>query len=315
MNNSLKLGISTCLLGEKVRYDGGHKLDRYLKDTLGQFVQWVPVCPEVECGLTVPREAMRLIGTENDQRLVTQKSGIDLTPKMLDWSKIKLKELASLNLCGFIFKSKSPSSGMQRVKLYNQNGGVTKKGIGIFAKEFMEKFPMIPVEDDGRLHDLGLRENFIERIFVFKRWLDLINNFSAKGLINFHSEHKLLIMAHSPKALKELGSLISDTKNVDQTVMITTYGNVLINSLKLIATKKKNTNVLQHCMGYFKKILSKDEKAELLNIIIQYHEGLIPLIAPVILLQHYSKKYEVTYLLKQHYLHPHPIELMLRNHV
>jgi len=315
MQNSLKLGISTCLLGENVRYDGGHKLDRYLKDTLGEFVQWIPVCPEIECGLPVPREAMRLVGTENNQRLVTQKTSIDLTEQMLNWSKIKLDELEQLGLCGFIFKSKSPSSGMERVKLYNPNGGVTKKGIGIFANEFIKRFPMIPVEEDGRLHDLNLRENFIERIFVFKRWLNLINNFSAQGIINFHTEHKLLIMAHSPKALKELGNLISNTKNVDQTTIINNYSNILMTSIKLIATKKKNTNVLQHCMGYLKKILTENEKTELLSIITHYHDGLIPLIAPVILLQHYAKKHEITYLLKQHYLHPHPIELMLRNHV
>jgi uncharacterized protein YbbK (DUF523 family) len=175
VEQKIQIGISSCLLGEMVRYDGGHKLDHYLKDTLGQFVTWMPVCPEVESGLTVPREAMRLVGNPESPRLVTIRSGINYTDRMLTWAKNRLYELEAQDLCGFIFKSRSPSSGMRGVKVYTNEGMSTnQKGIGIFAKAFIDYFPLIPVEDDGRLHDPKLRENFIERVFVYHRWKNFL---------------------------------------------------------------------------------------------------------------------------------------------
>ena len=316
MQDNIKIGISTCLLGENVRYDGGHKLDRYLRDIVGQFVQWVPVCPEVECGLSIPREAMRLIGDVNAPRLVTIKSGIDYTERMQNWIKVKLDQLEKENLCGFVFKSKSPSSGMQRIKVYNKSGTPIKKGIGLFARAFMERFKLMPVEDEGRLNDPNLRENFIERIFVYKRWQDLIEKGKTPGnLVSFHSAHKLLIMAHSPKDSRKLGKIVANDKDKTSELAFEEYFEILMTALQLKASVKKNTNVLHHIMGYFKKSISADEKQELLEIIEHYHQGLLPLIVPITLLKHYIRKYQKPYLQSQHYLNPHPLELMLRNHV
>ncbi|MBN1999572.1 DUF523 and DUF1722 domain-containing protein [candidate division KSB1 bacterium] len=311
-----KLGISTCLLGENVRYDGGHKLDRFLRDTLGPFVQWVPVCPETECGLSVPREAMRLEGDVNAPHLVTVKSRVDITDRMLAWSRKRLDVLAGEDLSGYIFKTKSPSSGMRDIKVYNARNVAVKKGVGLFAREFMKRFPLMPVEDEGRLHDPGLRENFIERIFVYKRWQDLLKSGpTAKGLVDFHTEHKLLIMAHSPQHLRTLGSIVARANASDQTFLFREYVEILLPALKLPATVKKNVNVLHHIMGYFKKILDAGEKRELLEVFERYFKGYIPLIVPVTLLNHYVYKYNEPYLRRQMYLHPHPVELMLRNHV
>ena len=316
MSDRIKLGISTCLLGENVRYDGGHKLDRYLRDILGQFVEWVPVCPEVECGLSTPREAMHLIGDPDSPRLITIKTGIDYTEQMLNWARKRLKVLEKEELCGFIFKTKSPSSGMRDIRIYNNKGMVVNKGVGLWAKTFIEYFPLLPVEDEGRLNDAGLRENFIERIFVVHRWLNFIkNDGSSKGLVNFHTDHKLLIMAHSHSNLRELGKLVSNPQKLDKNEIIKQYYNLLMKTLLLKATVKKNVNILHHIMGYFKKQLSADEKQELLDVINNYHQGLVPLIVPNVLLQHYTRKYNEPYLTRQNYLNPHPKELMLRNHV
>jgi uncharacterized protein YbbK (DUF523 family) len=194
----IKLGISTCLLGENVRYDGGHKLDQFLTETLGQYVEYVPVCPEVECGLPIPRESMHLEGDPESPRLITSKTKQDMTGHMVSWAKKRVVELEKEGLCGFIFKSDSPSSGMERVKVYNEKGMPVKKGVGMFAKIFMDHFPLLPVEDEGRLHDPKLRENFIERIFTLKRWREVLMRKESRGnVVNFHTQHKLLILSHS----------------------------------------------------------------------------------------------------------------------
>lgn len=311
-----KIGISACLLGEPVRYDAGHKLDRYLRDTLGAFVQWVPVCPEVESGLPVPREAMRLVGEFEHPRLVTVRTRIDHTDRMVAWAGHKLDRLAEEHLSGFIFKSRSPSSGIQGVKIYNEKGIPSRKGVGLFARSFMERFPLLPVEDEGRLHDPRLRENFIERVFVYHRWNTFLqDNAMRRGLVDFHTRHKLLIMAHSPKHLRELGKLVAGPQNRAVSELFEAYSVKLMEGLTLLATVKKNTNVLHHIMGYFKKELSSDEKQELLEVVDNYHRALVPLIVPVVLLQHYVRTYSKDYLKVQYYLNPHPLELMLMNHV
>jgi len=312
----IRLGISSCLLGEKVRYDGGHKLDHYLKNTLGPFIQWVPVCPEVEIGLTVPREAMRLVGTPESSRLVTKRAGVDYTNIMVRWTKKKVQELDQEKVCGFVFKSRSPSSGMKGVTLYNPSGIPSTRGVGIFAKAVMDKFPLLPVEDDSRLQNPQLRENFIERIFVYKRWKE----FEQKGgylrdLITFHTNHKLLILSHSPRHYTALGDLVANAKKYQPEDLHAHYLKTLMEGFRLLATCKKNTNVLIHIAGYFKKLLSGDEKKELTELIQGYHQELIPLIVPIVLIMHYVRKYDQPYLKSQYYLHPHPIELMLRNHV
>ena len=315
MEAKVRLGISTCLLGENVRYDGGHKRDRFIIETLGQFVEFVPVCPEVECGLPIPRESMHLAGDPESPRLVTTRTRIDHTERMVNWARKRVRELEKENLCGFIFKSNSPSSGMERVKIYEEHGRVQKIGVGMFARAFMDHFPLLPVEEDGRLHDIRLRENFIERIFALKRWRELLDSNQRRGkLVAFHTQHKLLIMSHSQKHSRILGKLVAEAKKIPAEQLYSQYQMLFMEALRLKTTIKKNINVLQHMMGYFKKQLSADEKRELLETIDQYRNEYIPLIVPVTLIMHYVRKYDQTYLKEQLYLNPHPIELKLRNH-
>jgi uncharacterized protein YbgA (DUF1722 family)/uncharacterized protein YbbK (DUF523 family) len=315
METKIKLGNSSCLLGNAVRYDGGHKWDRFLTNTLGRYVEFVPVCPEVEIGLGIPREAMRLVGELAHPRLLTIRSRIDHTERMTEWAKEKVKELEKEDLCGFIFKSDSPSSGLERVKVYDRNGVPVKKGVGLFARVFIDHLPLLPVEDEGRLHDPLLRENFIESIFVWKRWREMGEQNRGKGgLIDFHSRHKLLIMAHSPKQYQVLGQWVAQGKGVSQDDLLNQYQEMLSSALRQKPTNKKNANVLHHILGYFKKDLSADEKQEALEVIENYARGLVPLIVPVTLLNHYVRKYHQPYLRDQYYLNPHPLELQLRNH-
>lgn len=312
----IKLGISTCLLGENVRYDGGHKLDRFLTDTLGQYVDYVPVCPEVECGLPVPRESMRLEGDPDSPRLVTTHSKQDMTNRMVQWVRKRVVELEKEDLCGFIFKSNSPSSGMERVRVYDEKGMPVKKGVGMFAGMFMEHCPLLPVEDEGRLNNPKIRENFIERIFTLKRWREALSKKQNRGiLVDFHARHKLLILSHSPKHYQMMGSLVAQAKGLPLKELYQQYQTWLMESLGLKTTPKKNGNVLQHMMGYFKEQLSSDEKQELLEVFDFYRKGYIPLIVPITLINHYVRKYDQPYLRQQVYLNPHPLELQLRNHV
>jgi uncharacterized protein YbgA (DUF1722 family)/uncharacterized protein YbbK (DUF523 family) len=314
--STIRLGISTCLLGEPVRYDGGHKRDRFITDTLGQYVEFVPVCPETECGLGIPRESMHLAGNPASPRLVTTRTKVDHTDRMVAWARKRLEELEQEDLCGFIFKSDSPSSGMERVRVYGDTGMPERKGVGIFARMFMEQFPLLPVEEEGRLHDPKLRENFIESIFALKRWRDLLKDHPTRGkLVAFHTEHKLLILSHSPKHNQLMGKLVAEAKHVLPGKLYREYETLFVAALRVKTTTKKNTNVLQHLMGYFKKELSADEKQELLEVINGYYQGLAPLIVPITLLRHYVRKYDQSYLKHQLYLNPHPVELKLRNHV
>ena len=314
-SGKIRLGISACLLGQAVRYDGGHKHDRFITETLGQYVDFLPVCPEVECGLGIPREAMRLVGDIGQPRLVTIRSRQDYTEQMLTWAQRRVHELETEDLVGFIFKSDSPSSGMERVKVYNDKGMPDKKGIGLFARAFMEHFPLLPVEDEGRLHDPKLRENFIEAIFAFKRWRDMVTSSpERKQLVAFHTRHKLLLLAHSPEHYREMGRVVAHSNESPLEEILSRYQQLLLQNLRLKTTPRKNANVLYHLLGYFKKDLSGDEKQELIDIIDHYRRGDLPLIVPVTLINHYVRKYEPAYLQEQYYLHPHPLELQLRNH-
>jgi len=312
----IKIGISSCLLGEKVRYDGGHKLDRYITDTLGHYFEWFPVCPEVEYGLPVPRESMHLIGDPASPRIVTIRTGVDHSEGMKKWAADKLTQIEKEDLCGFIFKSKSPSSGIGGIKVYTSSGIPSNKGTGIFGGAFMSYFPLIPVIDDGRLHNPNLRENFIEQVLVYKRWKEFLKNSTEiRDLVAFHTHLKLLILSHSPKHYSTLGKLVAQAKKYKPDVLYSEYISILMDGLRLLATTKKNTNVLLHIAGYFKKQLSPEDKRELLEVIDQYHKGHIPLIAPIVLINHYVRKFDESYLKMQFYLNPHPVELMLRNHV
>lgn len=315
MNRPIRLGISRCLLGDKVRYDGGHKHDPFLTKTLGEYVEYVPVCPEVECGLPIPREAMRLVGDPDSPRLLTQKTRIDHTHLMQEWATKRLTELESEGLCGFVFKSKSPSSGMERVKVYSESGNLVGSSIGIFARMFMQRFPLLPVEEEGRLHDPLLRENFIDRIFVLRRYRDMLKAGQSLGnLVGFHTRHKLQLMAQSLELYRAMGRLVAKGKDVPKEQLFKTYHEHLMQAMRMKATPPKHRNVLLHIMGYFKNDLHPDEKQELLELINQYAKGIVPLIVPVTLLKHYVLKYDEFYLQDQTYLKPHPLELKLRNH-
>lgn len=311
------IGVSRCLLGEPVRYDGGHKLDHFLTDVLGRHVDFVPVCPEVECGLSVPREAMRLVGDPDSPRLVTIKTRVDLTERMQAWAAARVDELAALPLCGFVFKFGSPSSGLNRVKVYPEAGGSPLlKGRGLFAAAFVERFPLLPVEDEGRLNNDALRENFIERVFVMQRWRELLaQGFSLGRLVDFHTRHKLLVMAHSVEHYRSLGRLVAQGRALPAESLREQYLAGLMEGLRLAATVKKQANTLSHVMGYFKRQLTPDEKLELLEVLDLYARELLPLIVPVTLLNHYVRKFGEAYLAGQWYLNPHPAELKLRNHV
>jgi len=316
MTDKIRVGISSCLLGNNVRFDGGHKLDRSIRDVLGAYLDFVPVCPEVEVGLPTPRETLRLVGEPGQPRLVFGKSGEDITERMQAWSHRRCDELEKENLCGFIFKSRSPSSGMERVKLYDKNGVPSKQGVGIFAGIFMERFPLVPVEEDGRLHDDKLRENFIETLFTFKRWRDLVaRGMNAGDLVDFHSRHKLLLLAHSPQVYREMGKLVAEAGAQDMATLQQSYVELLMKALRLKTTVNKNLNVLEHLLGYFKGELTADEKQEMLESFASYRAGHVPLIVPITLINHYVRKYDQTYLKTQYYLNPHPLELQLRNHV
>jgi uncharacterized protein YbgA (DUF1722 family)/uncharacterized protein YbbK (DUF523 family) len=311
-----RVGISTCLLGENVRYDGGHKLDRFLRDTLGTFVDYVPVCPEVEAGFPTPREAFHLEGDVKRPRLVTSRTNVDHTERMESWARERVSQLEKENLCGFIFKSGSPSSGMERVKVKNERGMPEKKGSGIFARIFMEHFPLLPVEEEGRLHDMNLRENFIERIFTLMRWKEMVRTSPTMGkLVDFHTRHKMLILSHNQQMYREMGRLVAGGGKRPGKDFYQRYAELLMTSMKSKSTPRKNSNVLMHAMGYFKKILSSDEKQEMIQVIDDHRFGLTPLIVPITLLNHYVRKYDQHYLSEQVYLNPHPMELQLRNHV
>lgn len=312
----ITLGISSCLLGEPVRYDGQHKRDLFLIETLGRFVEWVPVCPEVACGLPIPRESMHLeIGDDDQVRLITTRTRRDLTAQMKTWIDGALPGLATRDLRGFVFKSKSPSSGMRGVKRFTEKGNPKGSGPGLFAAAFMARFPLIPVEDEGRLNDPGLRENFIERIFVYDRWRACEADGSLRALVAFHTAHKLVLMSHSPTALRTLGRIVAAAKGRDAAVVRKEYLATLMPTLALQATPAKQTNVLQHIMGYFKKSLGTVEKADVLEVIESYRLGYIPLIAPIMLLRHLVRRFDDPYLKGQLYLDPAPMELMLRTHV
>ena len=312
----IRVGISACLLGQEVRFDGGHKRDRYITDTLGRFFEWVPVCPEVEMGLGTPRETLRLEGNPEAPRLVFGKTRGDATEQMQTWTRPRLEQLAEADLSGYILKSDSPSCGMERVRVYRAGGVPSRDGVGICARMLMARFPLLPVEEEGRLHDLPLRENFVERVFCYRRWRDLVAEGLTRGkLVAFHAAHKLLLLAHSPAHYQDLGRLVAAAKQYTMRELETRYGERFMAGLKVKATAKKHTNVMQHILGYLKEQLDARDKAEILSVIGDYHKGLVPLVVPLTLLKHHLTRTPVPYIQDQVYLMPHPKELMLRNHV
>jgi uncharacterized protein YbgA (DUF1722 family)/uncharacterized protein YbbK (DUF523 family) len=322
-----RIGISSCLLGEAVRFDAGHKRDPFLVETFGAHVEWVPICPELEAGFGVPRPAMRLVadgGASRERgeryrpdqlRLIVIKSGEDVTARLQGYSVKKAERLAAAGLSGYVLKKDSPSCGMERVKVYG--GAVSERaGRGLFAEALMTRLPNLPVEEEGRLSDPRLRENFIERVFAYRRLRRLFGSRWTTGdLVTFHTAHKLTLMAHSPVAYRELGRLVAAASGRERAALARDYETRFMAALAHIATPKRHANVLQHMFGYFSRQLDADSRNEMLALIEEHRAGRVPLIVPMTLMRHYVRQYQVAYLLGQTYLEPHPRELSLRNHV
>jgi uncharacterized protein YbgA (DUF1722 family)/uncharacterized protein YbbK (DUF523 family) len=312
----VRVGISSCLLGEAVRFDGGHKRDAFLTDTFGRFVEWVPVCPEAECGLGTPRESMRLVRVGDGIRLLTVKTGVDQTDQLLRYADERVAQLAAQDLCGFVLKKDSPSCGMARVKIYGRGAIPTKSGRGLFAARLADRCPNLPIEEEGRLSDPRLRDNFVERVFAYGRLRALFDGRWNQGaLVRFHTAHKLTLMAHSPAAYQQLGRLVAQGASLARHDLTRQYGQAFMGALSIIATRRRHANALQHMAGYFNERLDRDSKAELLGAIDDYVRELVPLVVPITLIRHHVRAHDVAYLAGQVYLAPHPKELMLRNHV
>ena len=309
----VRLGVSACLLGERVRYDGGHKRDAFLTGVLGPHVDWVPVCPEVELGLGVPRPTLRLEGTPRGPRLVQESSGEDLTARMREYAETRAGELERLALDGYVLKRASPSCGLFRVRVYREGGRPGADGRGLFATALVERLPMLPVEEEGRLTDPVLRENFIERVFAMARWRAFVEGRPrARDLVSFHAAQKYAVLAHSPLHYTRLGRLVA---SAGRALRLDEYGRLLMEALAVPATRGRHANVLSHLAGYFKRDVPAGERAELAEAIEDYRRGLVPLIVPVTLVRHHVRRLALGYLADQVYLNPHPKELMLRNHV
>jgi uncharacterized protein YbgA (DUF1722 family)/uncharacterized protein YbbK (DUF523 family) len=312
----IRIGISACLLGQPVRFDGGHKRNAFLTDTFGHFVEWVPVCPEVECGFGTPREAMRLVGVAADVRLLTVKTRTDLTVRMERVSRSRATALTREDLSGFILKKDSPSCGLARVKVYDPHGTPARVGRGLFASALVEACPHLPIEEEGRLADPRLRDNFVERVFAYWRLRGLFGaRWTVGDLVRFHTEHKLLLLSHSTDAYRQLGRLVAASRRMPRWDVEQRYVERFMQALMQLATPRRHANVLQHMAGYFKDRLDRASKRELAEVIADCRLGLVPLVVPLALMRHHVRTLDVTYLAAQSYLQPHPKELMLRNHV
>ncbi len=309
----IRLGLSACLGGERVRYDGGHCLEPLVSGALGQYLEFLPVCPEVECGLGVPRESMRLVGRADAPRLLTVHSGRDLTRPLLAWARRRVGELAREDLSGFIFKSASPSCGPSGVKVHQERGAAPATAPGLFARLFRAHLPLVPVVNEEQLRDPELRENFLERLFFQRRWREFLGQRPDKGqLAAFHDRHRLQILAHSPGHGRRLDQLLaSETLALPEALHA--YQTLVLAALRLPATSRKNLRVLNHLRGRLRQTLSRQEQEELQRAVDSYRRGEAPLIVPVTLINHYADKYRQGSL-QGSYLHPHPLEMQLRYH-
>ena len=312
----LRLGVSTCLLGENVRFDGGHARDRFVTDTLGQLFEWVSVCPEVEIGMGTPRPTIRLVDDGDGVRLVAPSTEEDFTDRMHAFSDAKIAELRELDLDGYILKKSSPSCGLERIKVYKNGMPSRRDERGVFVERLLTAWPTLPVEEDGRLNDPRLRENFIERVFSRNRWRVLVSRgLTRRSLVEFHTAHKLLIRAHDEAAYTRLGKLVGSAGTISDEDLFAAYELEFQHALAVKVTAKKHVNVLQHALGYLKTILDPLEKREILAAIEDYRLGMLPLVVPLTLLRYNIRRHGIEYLAGQVYFDPHPRELMLRNHV
>lgn len=308
--NIVKIGISSCLLGEEVRFDGGHKRSNFCVKELSQHVEFISICPEMAIGMGTPRPAIRLV---KDGELITLQSrdgSLDVTKDMNEFSEKKVQELDFIS--GYIVCSKSPSCGLERVLEYKKGtNNSTKSGVGIFTRHLIEHYPHLPVEEDGRLNDMLIRENFFTRVFAHHDWQSMLSTpLSKRKLTDFHARYKYLIMSHNTTSYKKLGRIVGNIDDVEKTAEI--YFSEFMQALTKKATKKTHTNTLQHIQGYFKKHLTSEQKAELSESIMKFHDGVVPLLVPITLINHYLKEYPIPYIEQQVYLNPHPELLKLR---
>jgi uncharacterized protein YbgA (DUF1722 family)/uncharacterized protein YbbK (DUF523 family) len=309
-----KIAISACLMGDEVRYNGGHKESRLCSRVLTDYFDFITVCPEVSIGLGIPREPIRLVGNPYQPEAVgTIDREINVTGPLAEYGRKMAAELS--DICGYIFMQKSPSCGLERVKVYNPHGApVDGGGRGIYAQAFCAQHPNLPVEEDGRLNDPVLRENFLTRVFAYSAWQHLLKEgLSRRGLTDFHSRYKYLLMAHNPVQYKALGNLLGNMGKTDAETLGPQYFSELMSALKKCATRRTHTNVLQHLCGYLKKTLSADDKQEVQHVIGQYRQGIVPLVVPLTLLKHHFRQHPDPYIAQQVYLQPHPENLSLRN--
>ncbi len=312
----IRIGISACLLGQEVRFDGGHKRDAFLMDVLGKHVEWAPVCPEVEVGMGTPRETLRLVRDNGTTRMVTTRTGVDYTEPMTAWSRQRVAELARADLDGYVLKKDSPSCGMERVKVFAGSGPAGRNGRGLFASVLLAALPLLPVEEEGRLTDPSLRENFIERVFAYRRLKDLFaGRWSMGSLVQFHTAHKMTLLARSTIAYRELGRLVADGAKRPRAEVRQEYERLFMKTLALPATVRRHTNVLMHMAGHLKTLLDETSRRELVECIDDYRTELVPLVVPLTLIRHHARVHDVKYLEGQTYLRPDRRELMLRNHV
>jgi uncharacterized protein YbgA (DUF1722 family)/uncharacterized protein YbbK (DUF523 family) len=312
MPRLLRVGVSACLLGHEVRWDGGHKRDRFVTDTLGPWVEWVSVCPELELGLGVPREPIHLEGDPAAPRLVAPKTGTDHTAAMLRFARTRVEQLVAQDLSGYVLKKDSPSCGMERVRVHRSRGGApARTGVGFFARVLRERLPLLPVEEEGRLNHPALRENFVERIFAYERWKRLAARPSRAALVAFHTAHKLLLLAHDPAAYRRLGRLVARMKGRRPADVAAAYGAAFMGALAVPATRGRHANVLEHMLGYVSDHLTSEERRELVELIAGHRRGLVPLVGPLTLLKHHVRRLDVAYLAGQVYLDPYPKELMV----
>ncbi|WQG58990.1 DUF523 and DUF1722 domain-containing protein [Pseudomonas sp. RTB3] len=310
-----RIGISACLMGVEVRFNGGHKESHLCTRSLTEYFDFVPACPEVAIGMGIPREAIRLIGDPaNPQAVGSVHSELNVTQALADYGTHMATEMD--DICGYIFMQKSPSCGLERVKVYQDNGvPATDGGRGIYAQAFCARHPNLPVEEDGRLNDPVLRENFITRVFVYDSWQQLLaEGLTRHRLLSFHARYKYLLMAHSPAHYKSLGNLLgSMSKGDNLSELADCYFSELMSALKKCATRGTHTNVLQHLNGYFKKTMSAGDSQEMQRLIAQYRRGVVPLVVPLTLLKHHLRQNPDPYVAQQIYLQPHPENLSLRN--
>lgn len=312
---TIRLGVSQCLLGDKVRYDGGHARNNFVSSTLEPWVEFVPVCPEVESGMPIPRPTIRLVNLEENIHLISPSTNEDFTDTMNSYSKERIDKLKKNELDGFILKKSSPSCGMARIKVYREGKVYKKNGVGVFANNLMSQWPNLPVEEEGRLNDLRLRENFISRIFNRSRWRVLTKNgINRRSLISFHTAHKLLLLSHNETKYRKLGSLVGSLGTDPDQTIFNEYEKEFHAAFKSIPTTKKHINVMLHALGHLKTHLKPKEKKEILTAIEDFRSGFLPLLVPLNLIAYNTRIHNIDYLLNQIYFSPHPKELMLRNH-